>query len=62
MSLEHALYCDAHVPDSADTSQLEHVAVGVEQTPELHVPPSQEFPHEPQSVLDVFRFWQPSEQ
>lgn len=36
--------------------------VEVEQTPPEQVPPSQELPHVPQSVLDVWRSRQPSAQ
>ena len=36
---------------------MPHVVV---HTPELHVPPLHECSHEPQSVLDVWRSWQPS--
>jgi hypothetical protein len=50
------------VLSSAEDSHVAHVVEPVEQTPEEHVPPSHEFPHAPQSVLEVWRFWQPSVQ
>ena len=56
-----ALYADAHVPLSAVPSQLAHVVVLFWHSPPEHVPPSHELPHVPQSVLDVERYWQPSE-
>ncbi len=57
----HVLYADAHVPLSAVASQLAQVVVLFWQTPLEQVPPSHELPQEPQSVLDVGRYWQPSE-
>ncbi len=56
----HALYSVAHVPLSAVTSQLEHVVAVLWHTPLEQVPPSQELPQAPQSVLEIDRFWQPS--
>jgi hypothetical protein len=56
------VYASAHVPLSALTSQLEQVVEDeLEQTPSEQVPPSHELPHSPQSVLEVGRYWQPSE-
>ena len=53
------VYCDEHVEPSALVSQMAHVS---EHTPFEQVPPSHEFPHEPQAVADVSRSWQPSVQ
>jgi hypothetical protein len=57
------LYCDAQVRLSADDSQDEQVVVLVTHVPaEQVVPLVQAFPQKPQSVFDVWRFWQPSVQ
>src|SRR5580693_8285020 len=57
------LVCDAQVPPVASAVSMQLVqADDVEHTPAEQVPPSQELPQVPQSVLEIWRSWQPSEQ